>query len=253
MTEFLKDRYKLGLILATLFFLGILLSLYSIYSIPSDLTISGSYQPTFARVLLIVGATFAIGGIAIWNALQHKQEVIVFRDRQADVVNEKKENIDTKKTTISLENINNAISQSSNEKELLQAGLNIICKELEAGQGALYLVNENATPRKIELQAGYALNIGESTVISYEFGEGLVGQVASGKKTIYADEIPDGYIKILSGLGSASPKYLLIVPVKKNDQVRGVMEVASFTPITEDERKFVEESAQLIADRMSGN
>jgi hypothetical protein len=32
-----------------------------------------------------------------------------------------------------------------------------------------------------------------------------------------------------------------------------VMEIASFTPISEDQRKFVEESAQLIAGTVSGN
>ena len=63
---------------------------------------------------------------------------------------------------------------------------------------------------------GYALSIGESTVIKYEIGEGLIGQSAASGNTLYVDDVPDGYIKIVSGLGSASPQHLLIVPVKKN-------------------------------------
>ena len=248
-----KDRYKLGLLLAALFFLGILFSLYSIYSIPSDLTLTSGYQPTFARVFLIVGITFLIGGIAIWNALQHKQEVIVFRERKTESVTESKESVASREATVSLDAVNQAITQSKNTKDLLQSGLNIVCKDLEAGQGAIYLVTEDSGQRKLELQAGYAMSIGESTVISYEFGEGLIGQVAAGKKTIYADEVPEGYIKILSGLGTASPRFLLIVPMIKDDQLKGVMEIASFAPISENERKFVEESAQMIAGRLSGN
>jgi methyl-accepting chemotaxis protein len=50
----------------------------------------------------------------------------------------------------------------------------------------------------------------------------------------------------------ASPKYLLIVPVKQDEKVIGVMEIASFTPVTEDQRKFVEESAQIVAEKISG-
>jgi putative methionine-R-sulfoxide reductase with GAF domain len=87
--------------------------------------------------------------------------------------------------------------------------------------------------------------------LSYEFGEGLIGQSAAGARTLYVDDIPEGYIKIISGLGSASPKYLLIVPMKQQDHATGVLEIASFIPLSEDQRKFVEESAQLIADRLS--
>jgi hypothetical protein len=43
---------------------------------------------------------------------------------------------------------------------------------------------------------------------------------------------------------------LLIVPVKKQEQVKGIIELASFIPLSEDQRKFVEESAQLIAEKI---
>jgi methyl-accepting chemotaxis protein len=125
-----------------------------------------------------------------------------------------------------------------------------VCKQLDAGQGAIYIVKEEDGKRKVELKNGYALTIGESTVISYEFGEGLIGQSASSGRTLYVDDVPQGYIKIISGLGSASPKFLLIVPIKK-ERVMGVIEIASFTNLTEDQRKFVEESAELIADKIS--
>ena len=67
----------------------------------------------------------------------------------------------------------------------------------------------------------------------------------------YVDDVPDGYIKIVSGLGSASPRHLLIVPVKKNNQVLGIIELASFTEVSEDQRKFVEEAAQLLANKIA--
>jgi putative methionine-R-sulfoxide reductase with GAF domain len=252
MTELLKDRYKIGLLLATLFFLGIIASLYSIYSIPAELMIPDGYQPIFTKVFFVLGVTFLIGAIAIWNALQHKQEVIVFREKKQEATDEVKDQSENRKTTISLETVKNGLKHAKDEKEILQSGLHSICKELEAGQGAIYLVNATGSVRKVELKAGYALHLGETAVLSYEFGEGLVGQAAAGQKTMYADELPEGYIKILSGLGSASPRFLLIVPMKSGDHVVGVMEIASFTPISEDERKFVEESAQLVAERMSG-
>lgn len=53
-------------------------------------------------------------------------------------------------------------------------------------------------------------------------------QAAANGKTLYVDDIPEGYIYVISGLGSASPKYLLIVPFKKQEQVIGMLEIASF-------------------------
>jgi methyl-accepting chemotaxis protein len=57
-------------------------------------------------------------------------------------------------------------------------------------------------------------------------------------------------VKIVSGLGSAYPKFLLIVPIKKNGTVDGVIELASFTRISEDQKKFVEEAGKLISDKI---
>jgi GAF domain-containing protein len=43
----------------------------------------------------------------------------------------------------------------------------------------------------------------------------------------------------------------LIVPVKTQGKVLGIIELASFTPINEDQRKFVEEASQFIAEKIS--
>jgi putative methionine-R-sulfoxide reductase with GAF domain len=253
MIDLLKDRYKLGLVLATLFFLGILVSVYTIYSLPHTLMITDGYQSSFAKVYAILGLTFLLGGIAIWQALQYRNEVIVFRDKQKETEISEKESGDTTQTTISLESVRANLSQGKNEKETLHTALHAVCKQLDAGQGAIYMAASLQGIRKMELKTGYALSVGESTVIAYEDGEGLIGQAAAGAKTLYIDEVPEGYIKILSGLGSASPRFLLIVPIKKNDQVLGIMEIASFTAISEDQRKFVEESAHLIAETITAN
>jgi putative methionine-R-sulfoxide reductase with GAF domain len=252
MTGLFNDRYNLNLILAVLFVLGIGFSLYFIYSLPSSLSLAEGFQSEFIPVYGALVLTFAIGVSAIISALKYRKEVVVFRDRARDdeqIAREQAEH--SGKTTISLESVKTNLQQSRNDKDMLQSAIQIICKQLEAGQGALYLVQESDGKRYIQLVSGYALTLGESTVIRYEFGEGLVGQSAAVGKPLYIDDIPEGYIKILSGLGSASPKFLLIVPVKSQDQVSGVIELASFTPLSEDQRKFVEESAQLIAEKIT--
>jgi hypothetical protein len=251
MIELFKNQYKVGLMLAALFCLGIIASVYAVYSLPHNLMLAEGYEAVFVPVYTTLAITFFLGALTIWYALKYKNEVIVFKDRETKTNASDKDQTGGSQTTISLESVKDNLRQAKTEKEILQSGLQAICKQLDAGQGALYLTTDNAGKRVVELNSGYALSIGESTVISYEFGEGLVGQAAAGGRTLYVDDIPEGYIKIISGLGSASPQYLLIVPMKKNEQVTGVIEIASFTPIIEDQRKFVEESAQLITDRLS--
>ncbi|HYG04104.1 MAG TPA: GAF domain-containing protein [Chryseosolibacter sp.] len=248
MTELLRDRYKVGLALAALFILGVIISLYSVYSIPHRLMIGNAFHPGMASTYIILLLTFISGGVALWYSLGYKNEVIVFRDKVTITDDNDQSQGNSSQTTISLENVRTSINQANGAEKVLRAGLEAICKQLDAGQGAVYLSMEEESGRRLELKGGYALSIGENTVISFAYGEGLVGQAASGARTLYIDEVPEGYIKIISGLGSASPRFLLIVPIKKAEKVFGIIEIASFTAVSEDQRKFVEESAQLIAD-----
>lgn len=250
MISIFKNSYKLSLALATFFILGTAVSLFAIYSLPGSLRLTQGYQPEFLNVYMIIVITFLAGGLALIMALRYKKEVIVFRDRTLEAAAAKKQEAEQSKNTISLEGLLNNLEQAQNKKEILDAGLNTICKQLEAGQGAIYLASETDGKRTVELQSGYALNIGESTKISYEFGEGLIGQAAASGQSLYVDDVPEGYIKIVSGLGSASPKYLLIVPLKHNGQLAGVMEIASFVALSDTQRKFSEESAQHVANKI---
>lgn len=251
MISLFTDRYKASLLLAAIFILGIGTSLYFIYSLPNGLQLTQGYEASFAKVYTVLGITFLVGALSLINALRYRKEIIVFRDRALEASIARQEAEQAGKTTISLDYLITSLAQARNESDALHTGLQAVCKQLEAGQGAIYRIVEEDTKRKVVLQSGYALTIGESTVIKYDLGEGLIGQSASNGSTLYVDDVPEGYVKIVSGLGSASPRYLLIVAIKSQEQIRGIIEVASFTPINEDQRKFVEEAAQHIAEKIS--
>ncbi len=253
MMELFRDRYKTGLILATLFLIGILISLYQIYRLPHNMMVADGYHPALSNVYFVLGITFLIGAYTIWSALNSKNEIIVYRDKKLEQDVSAKENANSgQQTTISLDTVRESVKTGRNAKEIIQNGLQAVCAQLEAGQGAAYMIEEKDGARKVELKSGYALSLAEGTVVAYGIGEGLIGQSAASGKTLYIDDVPTGYVKIVSGLGMASPKYLLIVPVKQAEKVMGVMEIATFSSITEDQRKFVEESAQIVAEKISG-
>jgi putative methionine-R-sulfoxide reductase with GAF domain len=251
MIDLIKDRFRLSLVLSVLFLCGIFLSLYHLYRLPSSLMMTDAMHPALINIYIIPGITFLVGAIALYLALNYRSEVIVFRDKQMQTDAER-DSANENQHVISLESVNQTLKSAKSEKEILHSGLQAICKQLEAGQGALYLIKDIDGKRKLELQSGYALNVAESAVITFEVGEGLIGQAAATGRTVYLDDVPDGYIKVISGLGSASPRYLLMASLKQGDRVIGTLEIASFSPLDEHQRKFVEDAATLIADKVSG-
>jgi HAMP domain-containing protein/signal transduction histidine kinase/ActR/RegA family two-component response regulator len=90
---------------------------------------------------------------------------------------------------------------------------------------------------------GYAAS-GMPTV--FRPGETLIGTAAEEKRTIQV-KVPEGYLKISSGLGEAPPAHVIVLPVLFEGQVLGVIELASFQPFTQIQRDFLNQIAEMIA------
>jgi methyl-accepting chemotaxis protein len=68
---------------------------------------------------------------------------------------------------------------------------------------------------------------------------------------VYLTDVPQNYVRITSGLGDANPTSVLIVPLKVNDQIFGVVEIASFSVFEAFEIEFVQKIAESIASTIS--
>jgi signal transduction histidine kinase/CheY-like chemotaxis protein/HAMP domain-containing protein len=105
------------------------------------------------------------------------------------------------------------------------------------GDGGLELVlaaSYGYTPRRSDLAARFVL------------GEGLVGQAAFERKTIALNDLPEGYIKVGSGLGDATVAGVVILPVQFEDQLLGVIELASIRPFSDVHRDFLDRITETI-------
>ena len=107
--------------------------------------------------------------------------------------------------------------------------------------GAFYLAEPDAAGGiELVLAAAYGLGSDSFDRERFAVGEGLVGQAAFERKTIALTELPPGYIEIGSGLGAAPAAGLLVMPVLFEDQVLGVIELASLRPFSEVNRDFLD-------------
>lgn len=128
-----------------------------------------------------------------------------------------------------------------------------LVKYLNANQGAIYIMNEAETGEEptMSMKACYAWDKKKFLNQKIHRGEGLAGQAWQEGDTIYLTEVPQDYIRIVSGLGDSNPTSVLIVPLKVNEQIFGVVEIASFNAFRDFEIEFVQKIAESIASTIS--
>lgn len=121
-----------------------------------------------------------------------------------------------------------------------------------SNQGALYFLNdEEVNNAYLELIALFAFDIKKHEQQKIKPGQGILGQAYFEKDTVYLTELPDEYIRITSGLGGANPRAVLIVPLKVDNVIYGLIELASFNTFKPHEISFVEKLGETIGSTLA--
>jgi len=135
--------------------------------------------------------------------------------------------------------------------------ISYLVKYLDANQGGFFLVEqEDGQEKYFDLKASYAYDRRKFADKKIVWGEGIIGTCALEKQSVYMTDLPDGYLEITSGIGQATPDHLLIVPLIVQNEVLGIIELASFKTILDFEIGFVEsiaESTSITLSSLRGN
>ncbi len=123
---------------------------------------------------------------------------------------------------------------------------------LEINQGALFVIDDTQDEGQfLEMKSAIAYGRDKFMKKRVAIGEELIGRCAFEKKTIYMTDIPKDYINITSGMGTANPTSLLLIPLILNEDIFGVLELASFHKIEDYQIEFVERLGESIASTIA--
>ncbi|MEH0155386.1 GAF domain-containing protein [Limibacter armeniacum] len=179
------------------------------------------------------------------NSLSKAQEDILKLIRSE----EEKEQLKRKETwkIAQLTSFTEVIRSVKDLQKLYDEIVSKVVQTLSVNQVALYLMLSEDNP-VLQRVSCFAFDrkkfLGNQLVHP---NEGLVGQCFVEEKAIRLDKVPQGYYVITSGLGEASAEYLVLIPLKVDDKVIGVMELASFRSIEDHEIDFLEHMGESLS------
>ncbi len=169
---------------------------------------------------------------------------------------EEKRKLDDQKrnwTTEGFAKFADILRQNSDDlQQLSDEVIRNVVKYLGANQGGIFISNEeDRNDSYFELMSAYAWDRKKFVTKRIEKGEGLVGACAMEKETIFLKTVPKDYVDITSGLGSSNPRCVILVPLKSENKVLGVIEMASFNTVEKYQIEFLERVGENIASTIS--
>ncbi|MFW5724809.1 MAG: PAS domain S-box protein [Bacteroidota bacterium] len=142
---------------------------------------------------------------------------------------------------------------NDNIEELSYNIISNLVNYVDAKQGGVFIINDNnPNDKHFELTACYAYSRKKFLEKRIEWEEGTVGACALEQQTILLTDVPEEHVTITSGLGETKPGCIILVPLKVNDEVHGVIELASLKVFKDFEIDLLEKLAESIASVIAG-
>ncbi|OQX99923.1 MAG: hypothetical protein B6I24_01350 [Bacteroidetes bacterium 4572_128] len=229
----MKGKYKfLGILFFVLFVLTSILTFFKLVSLNNflkNLNIEDSLKFSDDIIFLCFFLIFIFGILIFYFSIKDKKlklEEIVEKD--SFVLEEEKKILE--KEEIDYESIVDEILENLKEEKnyihFIEKLFHNLAKSYKIVQAVFFTKNKES--QEFENKVNYAF-YSEEGVKNFKIGEGINGQVAKTKKILNIENIPKNYITILSGMGKSSPNNLIIVPIVKENETIGIMEIAAFT------------------------
>ncbi|WP_224998874.1 GAF domain-containing protein [Cesiribacter sp. SM1] len=140
-------------------------------------------------------------------------------------------------------------THNSSINALCDAFISNLVKYVGANHGAIFVTARSETQQQdvLTMVSSYAYDRKKYLQKEILLGEGLCGQAWQEQSIIHIDDVPEEYVQVRSGLGGANPTEVLVVPLITNEQVQGVLEMASFKSLEPHQVEFISKIAENLA------
>ena len=155
----------------------------------------------------------------------------------------KTKNNDRNWTADGLAQMNSILRIESDAQKLGDSICAHLAEHLEIRIATLYILQEN----KLYLTGSYAFSKRKSLGDIIDIKEGFVGQAAFEKKLISITDIPEDYTQVNSSIGHKTPLNIAVLPLIYNNEVAGVVEIGSFTALSDLKLDILELISEPIA------
>lgn len=136
------------------------------------------------------------------------------------------------------------ISSDISLEKICRQSISFIARYIEAAQGVIYLYNKEE--KHLSLYATFAFKERNEISNTYKLGEGLVGQVALEQKPILLKNVTRQQSIVNTGVVSEAPLYIYALPLVFENDLHGVIELASFEEFTVLKQRFLEEADRIL-------
>lgn len=143
--------------------------------------------------------------------------------------------------------LNQVFQVQGNSADLARRILSTVAELVGAQVAAFYIADAERNGGSLSMLASYAYTKRKGLPSHFLPGEGIVGQAALERKQILLEDLPAGYIRVVSGLGDSPPQGICVTPLLFEDVVVGVIEIASIGRIADRTLEFLEQSGPMIA------
>ncbi len=127
-------------------------------------------------------------------------------------------------------------------RPLAEGILGFLSRYVDAHAGVMFVSRKGSFERVAMVGTPHGSGVPEK----FGIGEGLLGRAVAEKSVQRVDDVPEGYLKVSSGLGEGLPRHLLVVPAKVDGAVNAVIELGFIHPLGEERQQFLANLGELV-------
>ncbi len=205
---------------------------------------------TQVRAIAEVATAVTQGDLTRSITVQAKGEVAALKDTINEMISNLRDTTQKNTETDWLKtNLAKFSRMLQGQKELKTVGrliLSELAPVVSAQHAEFHVLDGNDHIAHLTLLASYASDGESAHGRRIELGQGLVGQCALEKRKILLTNPPADFLRIASGLGRGAPRNILVLPIVFENEVRGVLELASFEGFSEIHQTFLDQLTESI-------